>query len=140
MNIFCPLMAKVPSPRSLAEVDTSFNELPAWGSVKHIVPVHFPESILGTNLSANSFEPKDAIKCAAPCERPVNITTELCAAPRMNSCAPPTKDGSCWPPCSKSKVTPIIPDSPISFTYGSTPGCTCTTPSTNSAAFLSEST
>ena len=36
----------------------SDKELPAWGSVRHMVPPHSPESIFGINVSLSSALPK----------------------------------------------------------------------------------
>ena len=48
----------------------SDNELPACGSVKHIVPPHSPVSILGVYFSFNSLLANSIINSAAPVVRP----------------------------------------------------------------------
>ena len=52
-----------------ALVVMSERELPAWGSVKAMVPCHLPSNFLGTYVSISSREPKASIRCAAPAER-----------------------------------------------------------------------
>ncbi len=47
MKIFWPVIAHEPSPRGSALVATAPTSDPACGSVRFIVPVHSPVSILG---------------------------------------------------------------------------------------------
>ncbi len=47
MKILVPVIANEPSPRGSALVRRMPRSLPEWASVRHIVPAHSPETILG---------------------------------------------------------------------------------------------
>ena len=47
MKILVPVILKLPSASGSARVRSRPRSVPQWGSVRHMVPVHCPETSLG---------------------------------------------------------------------------------------------
>src|SRR6185295_9494867 len=80
------------------EVLQSPTSLPAWGSVRHIVPPHWPETIGPQYWARWASVPKLAISSAAPSVRPAYIW-KLVFEPLISSLASAwSVSGASWPP------------------------------------------
>src|SRR5512137_218714 len=90
---------------------TSPTALPAWGSVKHIVPVHCPAYIFSRYIFFCSGVPKLSIKFAHPRVKPGYVVKEQQAATNISAVATATDSGSPWPPASISTDAAIHPPS-----------------------------
>ena len=84
---------------------------PAWGSVRFIVPVHSPETILCRKRCFCSSLPRRNTASIAPWVSSGAIENAMFDAFHISITAVSTSLGSPWPPKAGSKRRPFQPDS-----------------------------
>ena len=92
---------------------------PAWGSVRFIVPVHSPETILCRKRCFCSSLPRRNTASIAPWVSSGAIENAMFDAFHISITAVSTSLGSPWPPKAGSKRRPFQPDS-TNLAYAST--------------------
>src|SRR5690349_1811732 len=103
MKILVPLIAYEPSPFGSAFVRRMPRSVPQCGSVRHIVPVHSPDTSLGRYACCSSGVPCACRHSYAPCDRPGYIVHAWFAEFIISYSALLTNAGKPWPPKSGSQ-------------------------------------
>src|SRR5882672_4016270 len=98
MKIFSPVMSKLPSAFGTALVRNSPRSVPQCDSVRHIVPDHSPEIILGKYVLRWASVPCVRMHATAPLVRPGYMQNELFAAESISEHTRPSDGGKPWPP------------------------------------------
>src|ERR671919_2939857 len=111
MKIFWPVMRQVPSSAGTALVVRAPTSDPAWGSVRFMVPVHSPVTILGRRVSRWASEPYCSSMSMAPCVRNGHSEKAMLAAVSISWMATATSHGKPPPPNSAGNGTAAQPPS-----------------------------
>jgi len=111
MKILVPVIAKVPSGFGSARVLSRARSEPQCGSVRHMVPVHSPDTMGLRNTSLCQSSATCLSASLAPCESRGYIPHDRLAESIISLTAAPRTSGMPWPPCSGSAVRPVQPPS-----------------------------
>ena len=109
MKIFWPLMRKLPSAWGTARQAMAARSEPAWGSVMFMVPVHSPDTSLGSQVSLSSVEPAIISASMAPWVRVMTWEKDRLADFHISLTATARRRGRPWPPCSGGQGRAIQP-------------------------------
>ena len=113
MKIFCPVIAKVPSPFGTAFVRSAPTSEPACGSVRFIVPDHSPEVSFGRYRALIASLAWCSSASICPLERS-GFNCKARQAPDIMSSTPNASEiGRPIPPCSGLAAMPTQPPSAI---------------------------
>ncbi|MNV90628.1 hypothetical protein D3C71_1850350 [compost metagenome] len=83
--------------------------MPAFGSVRHIVPAHLPEAIFGRYSAFCSADPLAATFTYVACDMPGYADHAILAPPNISVTALSTTEGNPWPPNSGLQARPCQP-------------------------------
>mmetsp|Transcript_7748 Transcript_7748/g.22019 ORF Transcript_7748/g.22019 Transcript_7748/m.22019 type:complete len:220 (-) Transcript_7748:372-1031(-) len=111
MKILVPEILYLPPSMGSALVATWARSEPQWGSVRHMVPVHSPETSLARYLDLTRSSPWAMRVLMAPLDRPGNMVQVQLAVAVISDWTRARDVGMPWPPNSSGKERPCQPPS-----------------------------
>ena len=98
MKHFWPDTRHEPVASCMATVFTRPRSLPACGSVRHIVPLHWPLARCGANIDSTSALANRARQASTPSRTLAKMEKARLAAARFSVARAPRARGKPWPP------------------------------------------